>query len=258
MMLLRTTTTRGQVAWRMFQEDAGGPPLILLHGAGGRKEMWSAVARRLGKSAPNRPVVLVDLPGHGQSPPPGCADVAHYADVVCELAADQGWERFGVGGHSMGGAVAQVVAARCPDQVSELILVATGPRIPIAPVLFDLLPDQADAVAMLFKEWGFGPHAPAFLVDQAMAPFAQTDPAVIRDDLAACRDWQADGRLAGIRARTLIVLGELDRMIKPKITASLADMIPGARLETLPETGHMIPVERDRDLAALIAAHLTE
>jgi len=253
-MLMRTTTSRGQVAWRVFQKDAGGPPIVFLHGAGGRKEIWSAVGRRLGRSVPDRPVVIMDLPGHGESPPPGLASIDHYADVIGELVVNQGWTRFAVGGHSMGGAVAQVVAARFPDRVTELILVATGARIPIAPVLFDLLPGQADAVTVLFKEWGFGPKAPPFLVDAAMQPFAQTDPGVIAGDLAACRDWRADGCLAAIRAKTLVVAGELDRMIKTKITTELAAAIPGATFSVLPETGHMIPVERDRDLAALIAA----
>jgi pimeloyl-ACP methyl ester carboxylesterase len=257
-MLQRTTTSFGQVAWRVFQPDGGKTPLVCLHGAGGRKEMWGLVARRLGKLDPDQPVVLVDLPGHGQSPPPGRASIDEYAAALAELVEAAGWGQVAVAGHSMGGAVAQTFALRRPDLLAHLLLVATGAFIPVAPILFDLLPDQHEMVTTLFKEMGFGPNAPAILVDQAMTPFAQTDPEVIAGDLKACEGFNSTDHLGGIAAPTLVVLGELDRMINPKVTAALIDLIPGARLIRLADTGHMIPVEADRELARHFAEFLSE
>ncbi len=242
----------------MFGENNGKPPLVFIHGAGGRKEIWSLVAKRLLPLAPAWPLVLVDLPGHGQSPLPGHATIDDYADVILDLADKQGWDAFALGGHSMGGAIAQCVAARQPQRVSHLILAATGGRIPVAPVLFDLLPEQSEAVVVLIKEWGFGPNAPAILVDRAMAPMAQVDGVVMREDMAACRDWEAGDRLQAITAKTLVVAAELDMMVKPKIARDLAESITDARFETLAETGHMMTIEADKELARLIAAFLAE
>ena len=49
-----------------YQRHGTGEPLVLLHGIGHRRQAWSAVA---GLLAPVRQLILVDLPGHGQSPP---------------------------------------------------------------------------------------------------------------------------------------------------------------------------------------------
>ena len=49
-----------------FERTGSGPPLVLLHGVGHRRQAWHAVLDRL---TPHRDVILVDLPGHGESPP---------------------------------------------------------------------------------------------------------------------------------------------------------------------------------------------
>ena len=49
-----------------YERQGAGPPLVLLHGVGHRRQAWGAVLRLL---APHRTVIAVDLPGHGESPP---------------------------------------------------------------------------------------------------------------------------------------------------------------------------------------------
>src|SRR6516165_6717894 len=49
-----------------YERTGSGPPLVLLHGVGHRRQAWGAVLDRL---TPHRDVIAVDLPGHGESPP---------------------------------------------------------------------------------------------------------------------------------------------------------------------------------------------
>src|SRR5204863_292870 len=60
-----------------YERIGSGPPLVLLHGVGHRRQAWGAVLDRL---TPHRDVILVDLPGHGESPP-----LEHGLPIVAAL-----------------------------------------------------------------------------------------------------------------------------------------------------------------------------
>jgi pimeloyl-ACP methyl ester carboxylesterase len=95
-----------------YTRAGSGPPLVLFHGIGHRRQAWDAVLDRL---TPHRDVIAVDLPGHGESPP---LDLAGRppADVLAEsvtgLFGELGLDRPHVGGNSLGGYIALAVAQR--------------------------------------------------------------------------------------------------------------------------------------------------
>jgi len=254
-MVQHLDLAEGRLAWRR-RSEGDGEPVIFIHGAGGRKEIWSPVSRRLATLRPDRPLLLVDLPGHGDAPPPGRERIEDYAADLRAWIEHEKWSSVTLVGHSMGGAVALALAAAQPDRVTHLALVATGPRIPVTPLIFELLPGEPARLAELFAQVGFGPEAPPLLVRQAIQPLAATDPHVSRGDFLACEQWNAGDRLGKIAAATLIIAGERDNLLSPKAAQKLAEGIPGAKLAVLPSAGHMLPVERDREIAALLAGLL--
>ena len=89
-----------------YERYGSGPPLVLLHGVGHRRQAWSAV---LGRLTPHRDVIVVDLPGHGESPPltPAGRPVldAMLAEVT-GLLDELGLDRPHVAGNSLGGRLA--------------------------------------------------------------------------------------------------------------------------------------------------------
>lgn len=96
-----------------YERHGSGPPLVLLHGAGHRRQAWDPIMDLV---APHRTVFAVDLPGHGESPPlAGVGErsaVQVIADEVFELFGQLGLERPHVAGNSLGGALALMAGAR--------------------------------------------------------------------------------------------------------------------------------------------------
>jgi pimeloyl-ACP methyl ester carboxylesterase len=89
-----------------YSRAGSGPPLVLLHGVGHRRQAWNAV---LGRLTPHRDVITVDLPGHGESPPLDTAGRPAVAALAAELTGflDQlGLDRPHVAGNSLGGRLA--------------------------------------------------------------------------------------------------------------------------------------------------------
>ena len=93
-----------------YDRSGTGPPLVLLHGAGHRRQAWLPVMQRLTRY---RDVITVDMPGFGESPPlpdhlPYELDTAVV--VLKEFFADLGLDRPHVAGNSMGGLISLVLA----------------------------------------------------------------------------------------------------------------------------------------------------
>src|SRR5574337_242258 len=110
---------------------AGGPLLVLVHGAGGTHRHWPEEVRAL----PGRRVIALDLPGHGGSPGPAPGTVAGLARSVLGLLDALGVPGAVVAGHSMGGAVALTLALEAPARVAGLCLVGTGARLRVSPAV---------------------------------------------------------------------------------------------------------------------------
>lgn len=102
----------------------GGETLVLLHGFGGSGHSFDPVLDDLGGNAR---LVLPDLPGHGGSPAVGGKRHPRAAaDAVLSTLDRLGIDRFHLGGFSMGGAVACLIAMKAPGRVKSLTLVAPG------------------------------------------------------------------------------------------------------------------------------------
>lgn len=106
------------------EQGAGSKTIVLLHGFGGCSEVWRDVVAPLSAAART---LAYDLPGHGLSldfPEAGPAKVAARA-VLADLAA-RAVKRIHLVGHSMGGAVAALMALAAPEKVASLTLLAPG------------------------------------------------------------------------------------------------------------------------------------
>lgn len=120
----RLETSYGIVAYRVRPGSAGGMPVVLLHGRAANSAQWDGVLEALG-AGPT--VLMVDLPCHGASRPYEGFQYDRAADHVADIARAELRAPACVVGHSIGGAVAQSLAARHRDLVGSLVVADAVP-----------------------------------------------------------------------------------------------------------------------------------
>ena len=229
-----------------------GALFLFVHAAGSNAGMWR---RQLAGLAPRHSALALDLPGHGRSSGvDGCATIEEYAAVVERIVAALRLRPLVLVGRSMGGAVAQVLAARRPAWLRGIVLVCSAARFTLSDesiatcrdVVRGRLPQQ-------FTTETFSPSTGMDLMREAWMEQVKTDPRVRYGDLCACRAWDGRPFLGKIQTPTLVIAGADDQVSPVAQSEELARGIAGARLVTVAAAGHQAPLEQTEQVNALLA-----
>jgi len=223
---------------------------LILHGGAGPQSV-AGIAAMLSTSDT---VVTPTHPGFGGTPRLAGLDTmsglaVHYADLL----ADQDLTDVTVIGNSIGGWIAAELALLHSPRVTRVVLVdAAGLRIDADPVadFFGLTMDQVADLSYVNPD-GFRID-PSTFNDAQKAVFAGNRAALLAYGGTAMADPTLLDRLPGITAPTLVVWGAADRMIPPAHGRAYADAIAGARLEIIPDAGHLPQLESPDHLVKLI------
>lgn len=239
------------------EENTGRPPLLLLHGAGGTHLYWPPEIRRLKDCR----VISLDLPGHGKSDGvSGLQRIEAYAEKVHDWMEEMKLQQAVIAGHSMGGAIALTLALLYPPSVAGLVMVSTGARLAVNPALLEETSSPlsfVNAVHTIIK-WSFGSQASARLVELAQQRMAESRQSVLHGDLRACNEFDVVNQLGKIDCPTLIICGCEDRMTPCRSSQYLASHISKARLHLIPDAGHMVMLEKPREVARAFETFLQE
>jgi pimeloyl-ACP methyl ester carboxylesterase len=223
------------------ETGGGGPPLVLVHGAGGSATVW---VRQLEGLADATRVIALDLPGHGASPGDGHRVVAEYAAAVRDFVAGLRAGAPILCGHSMGGAITQSVALMAPELLRGIVLLATGAKLRVFPRLFELMErDYGDGVAFV-TEHAWSPASPPSLKEGGRRAMLETRAPVTLGDFRGCDAFDVMARVGAIRLPTLVIVGEDDQLTPPKYAEFLAGNISGSQLVRIPGAGHYVQLEQ--------------
>ncbi len=238
-------------------------PLVLLHPLGVDHTFWRDVQSRLVDVHGLADVVAIDLPGHGRGPMPRAgATVADLADLVELQLEARGLLPAHLVGVSLGGLVAQVVAARRPTAVVRLVLADT---VAVYPEQMQSMWRQRAATARssgldslvdpMVEMWFTEAYRtdPEGRVAEVRETFASTDPEGYARTCEALSTADVTATTASIEAPTLVVCGTSDA--PPFVAAAtwLAGEIPDADL-VWQEGAHAVALERPMEFADAVAA----
>lgn len=219
-------TQAGEV--RLAYRESGPPsaaPVVLLHALGEDSGDWNEVTRALSGSWH---VYAVDLRGHGRSDWPGTYSLPLLRDDVLRFLDALGLRQVTLIGHSIGGAVAYLLAMQYPERVLRMVLEDPAPPWPRVP------PTASRPAGPLSFDWAV----------TALSVQASDPPASSRAGLPA------------ITAPTLVVAGGPASHVDQDRLAEMAALMPGGQLVTIP-AGHLVHATEPARFIAAVTAFLT-
>ncbi len=257
--MVRTPDGAQLAVWDLEGDGPDAPVVVLPHCWGCSHEIWLPVARRLREQGSR--VVLYDQRGHGASTrgtaPLTVETLAH--DLTAVLDATDVHDAV-LAGHSMGGMTIMSLATHRPDVLKDrakaTVLVATaatslgggsaqGARVANALVASPVR-HAGDAVEERAR---LRPRAPsartrsASHMDLTRDLFGGCHGAVRGDFLLSMSTMDLLEGLATIAVPTTVMVGTRDTLTLPKKADQIVATVPGARLVTLQNRGHMLPLE---------------
>jgi pimeloyl-ACP methyl ester carboxylesterase len=241
--------------------DAGGPPIVLLHGASSNLEAMRPLAELL---AQQHRVILIDRPGHGWS---ARDDLRNSTPAQQASLIDEALQKLGIGPaivvvHSLAGAFGPLFALDHPQRTCGLVMLApvlypwpggvgTYNRLVTTPVVGPLL---AYTITLPLGLMLAGPAARSVFAPQEVpADFlrASRTPLLLRPREFLANAFELIGlkravaeqapRYGSITVPVVVITGDADTTVSPSIhSRAFAAAVPDARLVVLPGVGHMV------------------
>lgn len=252
-----------------FESHGQGTPLLLLNGLGLDVAAWGPQLATLSR---HYRVIALDWRGSGRSTPcPPPYRIAALATDALALLDSLGIERAHLLGLSMGGMVAQRLAVDHPSRVRGVILAASAARLPPRTRhvidLWARMAASGTAPEVLLREqlaWVFADDFYADegrmsqVLDMFLANPHPPSPQGIAGQAAACLDHDTRNELGRLRAPTLALVGQEDRLLPMSASEELVQAIAGARLAVVDRAGHAFATERAERFNELVLGFLAE
>lgn len=203
---------------------------VFLHGAASTQDVW-ARQRRLFRDA-----LWFDYPDEELGP--GCL-LTDYVQSLRRVLPG----RVVLVGHSMGGAVAQLYALEFPEQTAALVLVGTGPHLPVSPRLLSGLQERPTETLETVADLCLHRDADPRLRRACRDMMVRQEPALAYRQFLACSLFDVRGALG--RLATLArygIVGADDKMTPLALMDTL--LLPEDHLFRIPEAGHLVMLEQ--------------
>ena len=233
--------------------DAERRTMVLLHGAGFDHTAWRHQGRYLAHRGWS--VAAPDLPGHARSDGTPLRSIEDLAAWLRRLLDALGSTEVILVGHSMGALVALEVGDADP-RIRGRSLLSAATEIRVHPDLLTGAQEGSDAVLALLRAWehashpGGNPVPGNWMMGEGWRLREGVGLDVLHADLTVCNTYDGGAEAAqAIGTPTQLIGGASDRMVSPRASAELADLLPDVESISLPGAGHAVFLEQPREIA---------
>ena len=234
--------------------------VVFVHGAANDHSVWALQSRYFAYHGFN--VLAVDLPGHGRSQGPALTSVQDMADWAVRLLDAVSIKQATFVGHSMGSLISLEAAARYPDRVTQLALIATAFPMKVSDALLSAASANEHAALEMINVWSHsangqagGNRVPGQWIMGGSMRLLERTAGPLHIDFVACDGYTAgEVSAASIACPVLIIAGGKDAMTPPRAARALLAKLGDARSVIVEGSGHDLMSEQpDAVLDALIA-----
>jgi len=235
------------------------PSILLMHGSGLTHIVWSLHEQFYANQGYN--VLSVDLPGHGNSEGPSLKSIQEISDWIKSLMNVLNIKKLVFIGHSQGSLVGIDFAARYPNLINGLVLVAGSYKMPVNQDLINYAEAGDEKAVLLMMKWGYE-GSKAFIGGNPVKKIINSSREireVLAVDLNACNNYK-DGNesLGKINCSTLCIFGDLDKMVPLEVGNKMSLMIKGAEKKVINNCGHMIIFEKAFEMRKIVKEFLSK
>ena len=239
--------------------DIKKPSILLMHGSGLTHIVWSLHEQFYATQGYN--VLSVDLPGHGNSEGPSLKSIEEISDWIKSLMNVLDIKKLVIIGHSQGSLVGIDFAARYPDLINSLVLVAGSYKMPVNQDLINYAEAGDEKAVLLMMKWGYE-GSKAFIGGNPVKKIINSSREireVLAVDLNACNNYK-DGKesLEKINCSTLCIFGDLDKMVPLEVGNKMSSMIKNAEKKVINNCGHMIIFEKAFEMRQIVKEFLNK
>lgn len=224
------------------EDKSRGLNVVFVHGAGSSRIIWAIQLVQLRKE---HRVIALDLYGHGES-----QKIDHPPDVLCgfpeqvaTLVDHLGLSDFVLIGHSMGGGVVMsYVLNESFRQPRAIVLADTSSNLDLRKLIFGIVIETLEDHTPVEDYSQLEEELEKYILPDYREIAGSFNSSILRD-LDACDDFNVDDRLHEIKIPALVMVGEDDDIIKPKVAKKLADSIANSQYVVIAGGDHAPMIE---------------
>ena len=239
--------------------DKKKPSILLMHGSGLTHIVWSLHEQFYATQGYN--VLSVDLPGHGNSEGPSLKSIEEISDWIKSLMNVLDINKLIIIGHSQGSLVGIDFAARYPNLINGLVLVAGSYKMSVNQDLINYAEAGDEKAVLLMMKWGYE-GSKAFIGGNPVKKIINSSREireVLAVDLNACNNYKGGKEsLEKINCSTLCIFGDLDKMVPLEVGNKMASMIKNSEKKIINNCGHMIIFEKAFEMRKIVKEFLTK